>query len=229
MAFNRENIIMYIHIQPLVYFGGSFDPVHLGHIQTALSICKKLDISHLHLLPCGQPVFKLGCNATAQQRLEMLQLATQPHPQLKIDIREIFKTTPSYTIETLQQLRDEIPKDHPLIFVLGQDAFMHFQQWKKWQDILQLTHLIIIERPEHQTNYAKELMDYLHQHQTYTIQALKDLPYGKIYQFHAGDYPFASTQIREAIAKHRLPLGLDEKVKQYILQHGIYQTILKSS
>lgn len=214
---------MHIHQSPLAYYGGSFDPIHMGHLQTALTLCNNLQLSKLYLLPCGQPVFKSICHANAQQRLDMLELAIQDHLKLQVDTRELFKTSPSYTIETLEELRSEISKVTPLIFILGQDAFCKFNQWKNWQAILNYTHLIVIERQELKTPFSKELVDYLQQHETFDIEMLKQTPHGLIYQYHAGSYPYSSTQIRAAIATHAPPLGLDKKVLDYIKEQRLYQ------
>lgn len=219
MALHRENTAMH-NIKAI--YGGAFDPIHNGHIQTALNICKHLKLEQLYLLPCGQPVFKKGCQASPQQRLDMLHLATKKYPSLLIDTRELTQKTPSYTIDTLKQIRSESSITQPILFILGQDAFQNFLKWHDWKNILKYCHLMILHRPAMKMTYDTRLKKFIFKHLTKNYLQLMSQPCGAIYEWNAGDYPYSSTNIKEALKHQEPPLGVDDMVLQYIHKNHLY-------
>jgi len=126
-------------------FGGSFDPVHLGHLKTAKSIKKELNFERLFLLPCHEPVHKNSLHYSPKQRLEMLNLAIKDYPSLEIDTREINREGNSYMIDTLADLAEEF-KGKTICLIIGMDSFLSFKTWKKWDEFARLVHLIILPR-----------------------------------------------------------------------------------
>ena len=126
-------------------FGGSFDPVHLGHLKTAKSIKKELNFERLFLLPCHDPVHKNSLHYFPKQRLEMLNLAIKDYPSLEIDTREIDREGNSYMIDTLADLTEEF-KGKTICLIIGMDSFLSFKTWKKWDEFARLVHLIILPR-----------------------------------------------------------------------------------
>ena len=126
-------------------YGGSFDPVHLGHLITAESIKKELNFERLFLLPCCEPVHKNSLHYSSEQRLEMLSLAIKEFPSLEIDTREIDRGGNSYMIETLAEIVKEF-KDNTICLIIGMDSFITFKTWKKWDEFARLVHLIILPR-----------------------------------------------------------------------------------
>lgn len=126
-------------------FGGSFDPVHLGHLKTAKSIKKELNFERLFLLPCHDPVHKNSLHYSPKQRLEMLNLAIKDYPSLEIDTREINRKGNSYMIDTLADLTEEF-KGKTICLIIGMDSFLSFKTWKKWDEFARLVHLIILPR-----------------------------------------------------------------------------------
>ncbi|MDC1038822.1 nicotinate (nicotinamide) nucleotide adenylyltransferase [Candidatus Thioglobus sp.] len=126
-------------------FGGSFDPVHLGHLKTAKSIKKELNFESLFLLPCHDPVHKNSLHYSPKQRLEMLNLAIKDYPSLEIDTREIDREGNSYMIDTLADLTEEF-KGKTICLIIGMDSFLSFKTWKKWDEFARLVHLIILPR-----------------------------------------------------------------------------------
>ena len=126
-------------------YGGSFDPVHLGHLITAESIKKELNFERLFLLPCCVPVHKNSLHYSSKQRLEMLNLAIKEFPSLEIDTREIDRGGSSYMIETLAEIVKEF-KDNTICLIIGMDSFKTFKTWKKWDEFAKLIHLIILPR-----------------------------------------------------------------------------------
>ena len=130
-------------------YGGSFDPVHLGHLITAESIKKELNFERLFLLPCCEPVHKNALHYSSKQRLEMLNLAIKEFPSLEIDTREIDRGGSSYMIETLAEIVKEF-KDSTICLIIGMDSFVTFKTWKKWDEFAKLIHLIILPRNTNQ-------------------------------------------------------------------------------
>ena len=130
-------------------YGGSFDPVHLGHLITAESIKKELNFERLFLLPCCEPVHKNALHYSSKQRLEMLSLAIKEFPSLEIDTREIDRGGSSYMIETLAEIVKEF-KDSTICLIIGMDSFVNFKTWKKWDEFAKLVHLIILPRNTNQ-------------------------------------------------------------------------------
>ena len=126
-------------------FGGSFDPVHLGHLKTAKSIKKELNFERLFLLPCHDPVHKNSLHYSPKQRLEMLNLAIKDYPSLEIDTREIDREGNSYMIDTLADLTEDF-KGKSICLIIGMDSFLSFKTWKKWDEFARLVHLIILPR-----------------------------------------------------------------------------------
>ena len=126
-------------------YGGSFDPVHLGHLKTATSIKNELGIERLFLLPCYEPVHKQSLNYTSEQRLEMLSLAIQDFPELEIDTREILREGSSFMIDTLIELVEEF-NNHTICLIIGMDSFINFKTWKQWDEFADLVHMVVLPR-----------------------------------------------------------------------------------
>ncbi len=130
-------------------YGGSFDPVHLGHLKTATSIKNELDIERLFLLPCYQPVHKQSLNYSSEQRLEMLSLAIKDFPELEIDTREILREGSSFMIDTLIELVEEF-NNHTICLIIGMDSFINFKTWKQWDEFADLVHMVVLPRSGNQ-------------------------------------------------------------------------------
>ena len=130
-------------------YGGSFDPVHLGHLITAESIKKELNFERLFLLPCCVPVHKNSLHYSSKQRLEMLNLAIKEFPSLEIDTREIDRGGSSFMIDTLTEIVKEF-KESTICLIIGMDSFETFKTWKKWDEFAKLIHLIILPRNTNQ-------------------------------------------------------------------------------
>ena len=128
------------------FFGGSFDPVHLGHLNNAVQIKQQLDLSALYLMPCKAPVHKNALTFSTQQRLDMLHAAVQDFPELAIDEREINSTVESYTIHSLKQIKCQYPQQS-ICLIVGMDSFKQLSSWKSYFEFQQYCHLIALARP----------------------------------------------------------------------------------
>ena len=126
-------------------YGGSFDPVHFGHLKTADSIKNELNFERLFLLPCFEPVHKNSLHYSSIERLKMLSLAIKEFPSLEIDTREIDRGGSSFMIDTLIELLEEF-KENNICLIIGMDSFISFKTWKKWDQFASLAHLIVLPR-----------------------------------------------------------------------------------
>ena len=131
---------------PLVLFGGTFDPVHYGHLHVAADVRTALHVESVALVPSGDPPHRPAPGASAADRLAMLELALPEFPGVRIDAIEIERGGPSFTVDTLQALRRDWPA-RPLAWVVGVDAFLTLPAWHRWQELLALAHLVVIARP----------------------------------------------------------------------------------
>ncbi len=128
-------------------FGGTFDPVHIGHLRTALEVYEALGLAELRLVPLGRAVHRAQPRFPAALRLEMLEAALAGQPGFEVDRREIDADRPSYTVDTLASLRRELGGEVSLCLLLGRDAFAAFHTWRQPKEILKLAHLVVMERP----------------------------------------------------------------------------------
>ena len=210
--------------QHLVIFGGTFDPPHIGHIHTALAVQAHIPFARFIFLPCKTPVLKDNSVATPSQRVQMLTLALAPYSTFSVDQREILRDTPSFMIDTLKSFREEFGEQIPITLLLGMDAFLALPQWHDWQHLLAHCHLLVMQRQEAMpTKIPKELMTLLQQHEVRNKMDLLSKPFGRIYQFDAGDYPISSRVLREKMkAGEDVRAFLPSSVYHYAVLNKIY-------
>lgn len=127
--------------------GGTFDPIHYGHLRTALEVQQKLSLSEVRFIPCGQPPHRRAPVATPLQRLAMVRAAISGQESFVLDDREIKRDGPSYMVETLESLKRDLPKES-LCLILGTDAFNGLAQWYRWQTIFDYANVVVMQRPE---------------------------------------------------------------------------------
>ncbi|MEN9916186.1 MAG: putative nicotinate-nucleotide adenylyltransferase [Pseudomonadota bacterium] len=202
--------------------GGSFDPIHNGHLHIALEVYQQLHLNAVRFLPCKNPVNEKKIVATEHQRLAMLQIALQPYPYFSIDERELHRTTPSYMIETLASLRLEFG-DTPLGLIVGNDNLTSLNQWHHWKSLINYAHLLIVPRPGHIKAYPKEVHTFVEKYQIQNPALLSKQPSGFLYMTHVKALPISATFIRKAIAHGNPPVGsLPPTVLDYILEQKLY-------
>jgi nicotinate-nucleotide adenylyltransferase len=205
-----------------VIFGGTFDPVHYGHLRAASEVGEKLAASDFRLLPAGQPPHRDQTGAEAYHRLAMLELAVAPYPDLTVDEREVRRGGPSYMVDTLGSFRAEAG-GRPLILCLGQDAANHLSAWHRWREILDLAHLVVMKRPRSRPKYDGEVADLLQARRVRQPQALMDAPCGRVAHLGVTQLAISSTDIRHQVAAGRDPrFLLPTAVLAYIRKHGLY-------
>ncbi len=208
--------------KPIGIFGGAFDPIHIGHLCSALDVLRILDLEHIQFIPCKTPVHKYPTIANAHQRYTMVLLAIQSIPQFIANDCEITRESPSYMIETLVSLRVRYI-NKPLCLLLGTDAFMGLPAWKNWQQLLDYSHIILMQRPGYQLKLDTELAAFLNRHLVADFNKLRTHLAGSIYLQHITELPISSTQIRAQLQAGLLPHFLTpESVIHYIQQYQIY-------
>ena len=127
-------------------FGGTFDPIHCGHLALAREVRAALDLVAVRFVPAGDPPHRAAPVAPAIHRLAMVELAIADHPGLEVDAREIQRRGRSYTVDTLEELRQELPS-RALALIVGGDAFLGFPRWHRWRELFDLAHVIVVARP----------------------------------------------------------------------------------
>ena len=196
-------------------YGGSFDPVHLGHLKTATSLKTELKLDHLFLLPCCEPVHKDGLKYSSNDRLKMLNLSLDNFSTLEIDSREILRGGGSYMIDTLHELK-QIYKDEPICLIIGMDSFIKIKTWKEWQEFSKLVHLVILQRQGF--NLTDSSLDSFHNSKE--VNQLQLEPNGLLYFSNCPKINISSSDIRSRIdANQNLDDLLPKSVINYLRLH----------
>ena len=203
-------------------FGGTFDPVHYGHLRAASEVREKLDIEDFRLLPAGSPPHRSGVFASAEHRLAMLRLAVEAHPDLLVDDREVRRSGQSYMVDTLAEIRAEVG-DSPIVLMVGQDAVNHLDTWHQWHRLFDLAHLVVMRRPGSGHQYSGRLFEEIQERVADDAGALAQSPAGRILPLEVTQLEISSTDIRAQIAGGRSPrFLLPEAVLDYIAAHQLY-------
>lgn len=209
-------------MQSIAIFGGTFDPIHQGHIQASLAIQQAFHFDSYRFIPCKLPTLKSASIATAKQRIAMLELAITQYKQFEMDLREINRETPSYMIDTLESIRKE-NINASITLILGYDAFLSLTQWHCWEQLITVGNLLIINRALSNAELPITLQQLLNKHLTQNKEELLNQKMGVIYQFDAGAYPISSTKIRTAL-KNKMDVSqtISQEVYQYIKKYSLY-------
>lgn len=203
--------------------GGTFDPVHHGHLRLALELRQTLGLSQMRLMPCHRPVHRGQPEVSSIQRAEMIRLALMDCPELTLDERELRRDSPSYTFDTLRSLRAELGSNVSLIWAMGTDAFAALDTWNRWQELLDYTHLAVIERPGFSLPEVGPVAELLHQHRA-PATVLDELPAGAIVLPSLRLLDISATGIRAQVAAgESAQFLLPEPVRSYILAEGLYR------
>jgi nicotinate-nucleotide adenylyltransferase len=202
--------------------GGTFDPVHYGHLKSARYVMREAGLDELRLIPGHQPVHREAPVANAEQRLAMLRLALHEFPEFVIDERELRRGGPSYTYDTLTELRREYPDVH-ICLLMGLDAFKGFTGWYRWPEILELAHVLVMIRPGYGLTSQDDVSALLQQHALSTFGGLRAQPGGGILSVQVPAENISSTAIRERLRHGQSVQGLlPSAVEQWLRQHPVY-------
>lgn len=198
--------------------GGTFDPVHFGHLRPALEVQQALGIRQVRLLPCRVPPHRESPGLSAEHRLELLQQVVEREPALVVDDRELRREGPSYMVDTLRSLREE-NGDQPLCLALGMDAFLGLKSWHRWQELRQLCHLVVMQRPGSQWPLRGSLAEWLEQARVTDAGLLRHKSAGSVLAVTVTQLSISSTRIRQLIAagdspRYLLPETVLDRIKQ---------------
>jgi nicotinate-nucleotide adenylyltransferase len=210
--------------------GGTFDPIHFGHLELAREVRAALAFAELRLVPAGAPPHRPAPVASGAQRLAMARLGIADYPELAVDDREIRRSGPSYTVLTLEELRAEAPS-RPLALIVGTDAVAGLPQWHRWREIFVLAHLVVVARPGFASADAltPELAREWRQRLTTAPAELARRPAGAIVVQPITAHPISASAIRALLARGREGAAavtglLPASVLAYIERNQLYRT-----
>lgn len=198
--------------RPLAIFGGTFDPVHLGHLSVAWEASELLD-ADVHLMPASVPPHRPAPIANAAQRVAMLRAALQEQSRLSLDTRELARTGPSYTIDTLLELRAE-QGSRPLVLLIGADAFAGLPSWHRWRELFDVAHIGVLSRPGVESALPEALEQEAAARRVAEPAILHTLPAGKVIELAVTPLEISATRVRELLAEGRDP--------RYLLPCGLF-------
>lgn len=201
-------------------YGGTFDPVHYGHLKPLRELQQKLSVNSVYVLPASNPPHRSPPLANSLQREKMLQLALREFPGFILDRRELERSGPSWTVLTLQSFRQQYPDDS-LCLVMGSDAFASLPTWYHWQEILQLAHIIVIERAG---EVASSKPGWATEYWVDDISALREKKCSSVMPVRLKGYNISATDIRQRLHDGQDIDGmLPSAVIDYIRQNELYQ------
>jgi nicotinate (nicotinamide) nucleotide adenylyltransferase len=213
---------------PHAVFGGTFDPIHYGHLRLAQEMAEMLGLEKVRLIPAGQPPHRGTPTVAPKHRLEMVRLAAEDNPLFEVDGREIQKPAPSYSVETLAELRAELGPERPLVLLLGADAFLGLATWHRWEDLFDLAHIAVAQRPGYAmeswaTAMPLELRDEWENRLTHDAADIRSAAAGKIIARETTRLDISATRIRLMAAGGKNPRYLlPDAVLDYIRSNHLY-------
>ncbi|WP_017937517.1 nicotinate-nucleotide adenylyltransferase [Zestomonas thermotolerans] len=204
-------------------FGGTFDPVHIGHLRSALEVAELFRLDELRLIPSARPPHRGTPQVSAEQRLAMVELAVAGVPPLMVDDRELKRDRPSYTIDTLESLRAELGSEVQLFLLVGWDAFCGLPSWHRWEELLRHCHILVLQRPDAGNEAPEALRDLLAARTVNDPLSIEGSA-GQIGFVWQTPLAVSATQIRRLRAEGRSVRYLvPDSVLAYIHAHGLYR------
>jgi nicotinate-nucleotide adenylyltransferase len=214
--------------RPIGIFGGTFDPVHFGHLRLAEEAADALGLAGVRWIPAGQPALRDSPRVSAPQRLEMVRLAIAGNPRFELDSAEVDAARPSFTVPTLERLRQtqDCGTRRPLVLLVGADAFAGMAGWHRWEDLLDLAHIAVAHRPGFPVLSASlppVLSSAYRQRCCDDPSALADTPAGRIATFAMTQLDISATKIRALLSKGLSTRFLmPDALISFIHEHHLY-------
>lgn len=209
---------------PVGLLGGTFDPIHYGHLRFAAEVKTALGLGEMRLIPAGNPGHRGGPRASAADRLAMARLAVEEFPELVVDDREVRRRSPSYTVVTLEELRREVG-ERPLVWLIGSDAFCDLPTWHRWQRLFDLAHFLVTPRPGYALDAAvpAALRPDWDARRTTDARKLSAAPAGAILELPVTPQPISASALRRRLEAGEDVSGLlPASVLHYIRSHHLY-------
>jgi len=205
-------------------FGGTFDPVHYGHLRSALELVERLQLEQLRLMPSAQPPHRDTPRCSAVHRAAMVELAVAGEPRLVCDQRELRRSGNSYTIDSLTELRGELGTQTGLCMVMGCDAVKDILLWHRWQELLEWAHIVVLARPGWALPRTGTVAGWLRAHRVEDTGTLRQRPAGHLVIEELRPLAISSTEIREILSAGRSARYLlPQSVLDYIQAHELYR------
>ena len=202
--------------------GGTFDPIHNGHLHLAKVLHQQLPCHEIRFIPCKNPVLGKKVVASEEQRLNMLERALRPYPYFRIDKREFQRETPSYMIDTLISLRQEFSQ-LPLALILGSDNLETLNHWHQWESLIQYAHLVIVPRTRYPETYSAPIQSFINKFQVNDPRLLAQQATGLLLLTQVKPLTISATAIRAEIARGSNPSDLlPISVLNYIREQKLY-------
>lgn len=212
-------------MKPIGVFGGTFDPIHYGHLRTAFEMLEALRFDEVRFIPCGDPPHRGSTFADATQRLRMVRVAVDAQAGFVVDDRELQRDGPSYSIDTLMSLRAEFPQ-RSLGLIVGMDAFLGLPDWHRWHEILDTAHIVVAHRPGWRAPDMGPLGELLTEYGTHRVDDLHDQTHGCVHIHAVTQLEISSTEIRDLVGAGRDPRFLmPDAVRDVIAESRCYGNI----
>jgi len=213
--------------------GGTFDPIHHGHLRLGIEARQRLGLGAVRLIPAGQPPHRARPGTPAEHRLAMTELATCGLPGFEVDPAEVLSQQTSYTVATLERLRKELGAMRPLVLILGADAFLGLAGWHRWRELFGLAHIAVATRPGYvlaDALYGGELAEECPQRLAQDVRILQSEPAGAIVPFTIPSLEISATLIRHALAHDEdARFLLPPAVLDYIQAHHLYSHLPRTA
>jgi nicotinate-nucleotide adenylyltransferase len=209
--------------------GGTFDPIHYAHLRLAEELADRLDLAQVRFVPAHVPPHRAAPRVTAAHRLEMARLAVRGNPRFQVDDRECRRAGPSYTVDTLAELRSELGERTPLMLLMGEDAYLALETWSRWQRLFELAHIVVAGRPGFDLapeRLPSALAAATRLRMTGEARDLHATGAGRVLAADTTELAISATEIRRLVgagrsARYLLP----EDVLVYIRSHHLYKDI----
>ena len=212
--------------RPIGILGGTFDPIHYGHLRPALELMEMLELAEVRFVPCRIPAHRGAPSITAEQRLRLVRLATAGQAGFVTDDRELPREGPSYMWDTLASLREDFGDDTPLCLMVGTDAFRELHSWHRWLELSRLAHIVVMQRPGVLQPLPPVLEEFVAPRVVYDALALRHQPAGGVLFQPVTQLNISATQIRALLARGQSPRYLlPEAVLAYIHDLALYRTL----
>lgn len=207
--------------------GGTFDPIHFGHLRLAEEMLELANLRQIRFIPTGTPPHRDAPQTSARHRSAMVRLAITDQPAFVLDEREVERTAPCYTVDTLRELRAELGAAQPLCLLMGGDAFLQLHTWHEWEQLFELAHIVVGYRPgftlEERIHGATAELQRHYQQRLCAANALSQQPCGGITELAIPKLEISATDIRRRVAEGRtIRYLLPNAVADYIHQHQLY-------
>jgi len=208
----------------IAILGGTFDPIHFGHLRPALELTQQ-GFDEVRLMPCHVPAHREAPDCSAEQRLAMVELAVRNEPALTVDVRELEREGDTFTVDTLLEMRQELGEEVSLNLVMGMDSFVELHRWHCWEQLIDLANIIVTERPGQMLPTEGVMARFLKARQVSSSEQLQQASSGRVLVLQLALLDISATRIRALIkAGQSARFLLPETVWDYIEQHRLYRS-----